>query len=208
VPALITGVLLLVATVAGAQTEASYRAAVESYRSGDTDEAVKEVSSWSDEDLHREAKRAVKRASRDVSFPAAAAAMLHTDCARLVAEGSHASTFDGQIGAATAFVEVLQGRLEGTSFAKRWYRAVGYDLMAVSATARARRFLEDGLRRFPDDGALRLAMGSVAEMEGSRDAFARAEGEYRRVLEADPDVGEAHLRRGSRRALRRAPAAP
>jgi tetratricopeptide (TPR) repeat protein len=68
--------------------------------------------------------------------------------------------------------------------------------MRLSATVRARRFFEDGLRRFPDDGDLRLAMGCVAEMEDSRGALATAEGQYRRVLEADAEVGEAHLRLG------------
>ncbi len=193
--ALSLGLLLLAAT-AGPQTTASYRTAVERYRSGGTDEAVKEVSSWPGEDLHREAREAFRKAGRGVDFPVAAAAMLHTDCARLAAERSDAWTFDVRIGEAAAFVQVLQGRANGASFARRWYLAVGYDLMALSATVRARRLFEDGLRRFPEDRDLRLAVGSVAEMEGSRGALARAEGEYRRVLEVDPEVGEAHLRRG------------
>jgi tetratricopeptide (TPR) repeat protein len=129
-------------------------------------------------------------------FPVAAAAMLHTDCARLAAERSDAATFDRRIGEGAAFAQVLRSRPEGTAFARRWYLAVGYDLMGVSAAVRARRFFEEGLRGFPDDRDLRLAVGSVAEMEGSQGALATAEGEYRRVLEADPEAGEAHLRRG------------
>lgn len=214
---------LTLAAQAGTEAATSYLAQVERYRRGETEEVVKEVSRWPGDRLRREADNASREVRGGLDFPVAAAAMLHTDCARLSGERSDLVTFDARMEEAAAFVRLLEGHPEGASFARRWYEAVGYDLMGWGDIVRARRFLEDGLRRFPGDPALRLALGSLAEMEGSpaltplsaRSAPqpaerrerqgrlrhrnlspAEAEGEYRRALEADPELGEAHLRRG------------
>jgi tetratricopeptide (TPR) repeat protein len=128
--------------------------------------------------------------------------------------------------AAQCVVTELEQRPECDAFALRWYLAMSYHLMSrVLDVDAARKSLERGLQRFAQEPQLRLGLGTVEEMgalrrvtqistppelrpggwnlvkparptRDRRTCRLLAEREYRRALEADPALVEAHLRRG------------
>jgi tetratricopeptide (TPR) repeat protein len=153
-------VALVVTTVAAAETTGSYsyRGQVERYHHGDREAAIQEVTTWSEERLVREIGQATAG-----GFPFATAAMLHTDGALRAQSQSDAGGSARQLETARILVERLP---KDSPFARRWYLATGYHLMGRLVDPGSARFLLGrGLRRFPRDAQIALALGAVAEME-------------------------------------------
>lgn len=211
----LTLVWLGAAAAAPQPAPGSYAAQVERYRRGDREGALRELAAWDQARLRREVARVRSAAERGRAgtFPIEAALMLHTEGALLARQRSQLALFEAGLEQARGYAEMLERQPERADFVRRWRLALGYQLMGWR-DPRVRRLLEEGGRRFPRDPALHLALGQVAEAQAgfaeppqdprlarlaARDrqaALAAAEAHYRRALEGDPDLEEAHLRLG------------
>jgi tetratricopeptide (TPR) repeat protein len=83
---------------------------------------------------------------------------------------------------------------------KDWHLLMGYHLHGLHRDMDAVSFLEAGLDLAPKDEEILMALGTVYEafawMFANRDLADRAEDYYRKILKADKDHVEAHLRLG------------
>jgi tetratricopeptide (TPR) repeat protein len=198
-----------------------YGALVQRYLRGDGGEAVREVLAWDRGDL----AEAVGAVSDDegaldglplvrsvlAGFPAAV--MLHTEAALYLNEKDDDEGSDAHWGYARRLAELPPRTKEQTAFLRAWYHAVGLFFLGSFGADNAIDFLQRGLRLFPDDRALVLALGQALEARGtfrngrvpsvqpklSSDAkkdLRSAESFYRELLSKDPSFWEARLRIG------------
>jgi tetratricopeptide (TPR) repeat protein len=89
---------------------------------------------------------------------------------------------------------------ERQDFKRHWYALLAYYFMSSVQTAEARAVLESAILEFPEDGKLRLALGTVYETGAwieDNSAFLNEAGEhFRAVVASEPDSVEARLRLG------------
>jgi tetratricopeptide (TPR) repeat protein len=204
----------------------SYSDLVAAYQRGETTTAVSGLLALGPERARQEARRLRRVAGCDARC-AEAAALLHTDAA--VAAGGPSET-DLQLATARELLDSLPDGPERRSWQRDWLLVAGYLLEEQARLPEARRFFEEAERLSPNDAAVLLAQGTVAEVlsllpelqprtrevppvgspmlpeldeRGQRDRFeARALDLYERALARQADLLEARLRRGRIRELR------
>jgi tetratricopeptide (TPR) repeat protein len=199
--------------------------AVERYRGGDPD-VVREA--WPVERLRQDIAE-LKRWPRRASFPFEAGAMLYTD--RDVEERDARSGPEEVpsqpaplLDAARQILELIPDPERRRRFDRPWLLAVALHLYRRGQWPLALRYMDLGLRRYPEDPRFLLARGSLLETQAaqdllvsladlaaptqsrreaawnqagaSRDQLLQAESCYRRALTADPGLVEARVRLG------------
>lgn len=192
----------------------AYARLVQQYRRGETDEAIRALSSWTPGTLmdvvYRVEKGRLTPPVATVRRALPAAVMLHTETGLYL-------NFRGDMGPA-GLHWLLARRLaalepaapEQVSFLRAWYHAFGLFLLGTYAVDDAIELLARGLRRFPDDVPITLALAQYYEARGiftpghiisvqptpSRDGLRdlrAAEALFRALLAADPSRTEAKL---------------
>jgi tetratricopeptide (TPR) repeat protein len=221
-----------------ASTADSYLDVVRRYAAGERAAAVAALDAWKPGELARELaelrEAALIAAQRGTQLPAnampplRAVMLLHTDreaLERTPAPGAeHAPACREQVH--TALAERIAGLLfadpEGREFARRWYLAVALRDLGYTCFDDAEHWLEAGLRWFPKDAELLLALGTIDEattalasrdpaigpLRGSQRAqvleslhekrfrLERAARRFEQALASDPRLAEARLRLG------------
>jgi tetratricopeptide (TPR) repeat protein len=231
---------LACAALLAAQTASaadSYRDVVRRYAAGERAAAVAALDAW-DHGLARElealrrvvmlaAQRGAPLGPNEVP-PLRAIVMLHTDreaLERSPPPGTERAPDCGdQVHTALAeqIVVLLFTDADGREFARRWYLAVALRDFGYTCFDDARRWLEAGLRWFPKDAELLLALGTIDEtttalasrdpaigpLRGSQRAqvleslnekrfrLERAASHFEQALASDPRLTEARLRLG------------
>jgi tetratricopeptide (TPR) repeat protein len=187
---------------------------VQQYQRGETDDAIRALVSWTPRALLDVVSRAEKgrptTAMAIVRRALPAAVMLHTECGLYL-------NLRGDVGPA-GLHWLLARRLaalppatpEQGAFLRAWYHAFGLFLLSTYAVDDAIVLLEHGLRQFPDDVPIALALGQYYEARGtftpghlvsvqatpSRDGLRdlrSAEALFRALLAEDPSRTEAKL---------------
>ncbi len=145
-----------------------------------------------------------------------AAVLLHTDAALARRAAGDPSGTDQQLELALLYaglVDSFPGDAGLQAFARRWYLAVALDRHRYLEVEGAAALLQYGLRRFPADAEMHLALGSLEETLATwpvlrdpsagrppasvvNDHLREAEKEYRAALALDGGLEEARLRRG------------
>lgn len=221
-------VVALVSCAAGTPTVASpppertpYALVVERYADGDRSRATRDLVALEARHLPGDARALVGRLrlladERLRNLLVKAATLLHTDAAIGLRAGGEPDGVDRHLALAGLYAQVADSfpaDADLRSFTRRWYLAAALNRMRYLEVAGARPLLGEGLKRFPADPDLRLALGSIEETLGtwplplpvspagvSRDDrkthLEAAEKEYRAALAANPDLMEPRLRRG------------
>jgi len=208
---------LLIALLAGhasnvpagkaATANSPYALAVERYAGGDSGGASRLLASLDPRRLSGEARDYAAHLrllsdGRRRSFLLKGAVLLHTDAAlaRRAAgdpSGTNAHLELALLHAGLADVFPRDAGLQ--SFVRRWYLAAALDRHRFLEVEGAEALLQDGLRRFPADPEMHLALGSLEETRagsGAPERLREAEKEHRAALGADGSLVEARLRRG------------
>jgi tetratricopeptide (TPR) repeat protein len=127
------------------------------------------------------------------------AVLLHTEIAILSEEALSSELRSEHFRIAKELVDGVVDRPEYHAFVRDWYLSLacfhhGGDLSLSEL------FLKEALRIAPEDAVLHLAMGSTYEvsswLDQDRGRLGEAEASYRRALQFDPKMAEAHLRLG------------
>jgi tetratricopeptide (TPR) repeat protein len=227
---------LVLACGSFARAEDDYRRLVERYGDGDRYRTVRELGRRdlgplgdSVEALLAELRAPVQPSREARERRLETAALLHTDRAWLELGEGRDTPADKHVRWAWSYVLVADDLADPSpdllSFARRWYLLQGLRGHGRLDAAHALHFLGEGLRRFHDDPALLLAVGSLDETLARDDAMRanvedpagphlrsfrgpqrtlverralleRALGSYRAALRGDPGLEEARLRLG------------
>jgi hypothetical protein len=218
----------------GFAEQRAYGTLVERYLDGDHLGPVIELGTWEGQSLRRSVEATVAEIGEQVGDPQLqnlrlmAGALLHTERAVSDLQLGLNESGANHIGLAWSYVRLLERRAprpEISSFCRRWHRFAGVQALRVLDVGRARQLLQEGLRLFPGDAGLLLALGSVEETlvefreprsqtpgattmgitqppasmrrrAEKRRQLETAEKLYTRALAAEPALAEAHLRRG------------
>jgi tetratricopeptide (TPR) repeat protein len=172
-----------------------YLELVERYRNGGFTNAARELARWSRESAEVATEYFETRVSSDRER--ISAALLHTDVVlRSVAdEDFHLETAEHLLAGIQDVA--LRGKVQ-----RQWNILMGEHLRYQIRDGEAVSLLEPALELFPDDGELMMLYGTVCEAAGwmRKDDdgpwIDAAEKLYRRLLKANPDHAEAHLRLG------------
>jgi tetratricopeptide (TPR) repeat protein len=170
---------------------------VAQYRSGHYEKAKARLGDWTGEEANRVVGDWVEDS---VDVPTLeAAVLLHTEIALFGEEGLSSESRTEHFRVASDLVDRVDGKAEYQAFVRDWYLSLacfhhGGDLSL------SEYFLKEAMRIAPEDPFLHLAMGSTYEIASwlSRDRgrLGDAEDHYRRALQLDPKMAEAHLRLG------------
>jgi tetratricopeptide (TPR) repeat protein len=207
-----------------------YLALLDRYAAGERAEAVGQLHGWREEELQRELKalRGSRARSEWERERVKAAVMLHTDRDVLEraqpygAEIARACGLEMHGALAESLAVLLLAEYGGGQFARRWYLAMALRSQGDLCFDDVRRWTDAGLKWFPRDASLLLALATVEEAAylrtpprarsgwlGSGDLKATSVHQVRRrellqsarrsleaALAADPGLQEARLRLG------------
>ena len=217
--------------------ERAYGPLVDRYLDGDHIGSVIDLGTWEEPRLRRSVSAMVAQIEgQDGSSPfpsprLTACALLHTERAVLDRQAGLTELAWSHIEMARSYVLLLERlsqhgapRPEVSSFCRHWYRLAGLQVLGAFEVGRARQLLDEGLRRYPGDGGLLFALGSVEELLASfGEPGSQAPGDtmgitrppesmrwraqkqrqletarelFTRALAAEPGLAEARLRRG------------
>jgi predicted Zn-dependent protease len=179
---------------------AQYDVLVNRYRHGQHVEAVQELGTWPADDVLSAVQQGLAREWDKLP----AAVLLHTESAlRDLASGSM-SAYELNVSIALAQARALLRTPRGKHFGPHWFLVVG---LLNTQVAGAISWLNAGLKVYPDDPELLLALGSFEETSltsgsggldmGSSEVARRsqaAEFHLRRALKLDDNLHEARVR--------------
>ena len=209
------------ATLGDPTTDATlFAGLVEKYRHGDSDDAIRELigsaRSLGMMSVMRRAAKAPAKASAPARMALAAlpaAVMLHTEAGLYLYGQNDPTRAWVHWSQARALAEVALTERDQDEFLRAWYPALGSYFLGRYLAVDAIDFLEHGLKRFPDEAPIALALGEAHEVRGTfaegeimsvrprpltegRGELLAAEHFFRGVLARDPSLVEARLRRG------------
>jgi tetratricopeptide (TPR) repeat protein len=121
---------------------------------------------------------------------------LHTELSAYNTWGLPTETRALHLKVAEDLVELIPGE---TAFNRDWFLTVAYVYHGSNLSV-SLHYLKEAGRRFPNDAEILLAIGVTYETAAAYDrnpgTMYQAGTFYRRALQADPDLAEAHLRLG------------
>ncbi len=171
----------------------AYAKALNDYQGGNDLKAIQALSRMSPKTLS-EAKQGLETAHLTDS-QLSAVALIHTEVALKTGRNEVV-----HLGVARGLMERVDDPSRKEALLKNWLLLMGYHLHGLYRDQDAILFLQAGLDLAPKDDEILMALGTAHEasawMLGSRDAIERAEDYYRKILKADRDNAEAHLRLG------------
>jgi tetratricopeptide (TPR) repeat protein len=165
-----------------------------SYSSGRFDGARNRLATWTDDKV----KNVVEQLQSSDADPRTlqTAILLHTELSAYNAWGLSAETRALHLRAAGTLLELIPSE---KAFGRDWLLTVAYVYHGSNPLV-SLNYLENAGERFPDDAEILLATGVSYEISATvdrdRGKLRNAEKFYRRAIEADSDLAEAHLRLG------------
>jgi VWFA-related protein len=172
----------------------SYIDLLKSYSNGQFDEARNRLAKWTEEDLNG----LVEQVESSITDPniLKTAVLMHTELSAFNAWGLSRETRALHLEVAGALIASIPSEM---AFKRQWLLAVAA-IYHGSNLSVSLDYLKEARRRFPNDADILLATAVSYEISAAVDhdpgVLRDAEKYYRRAIETDPDLEEAHLRLG------------